>query len=150
MNKIHSSSIISKTAKIGDNVEIGMFVIIGDNVEIGNDVSFKAFCEIRNGCKIGNDVSFGSRCTLAEDTIVDSNVTVKYGVVATDTPKIGNAHRNPCHLKKGSKFGANVTLMPGITIGENSEIGACSQVRHNVPDNEVWYGNPAKLFRKIN
>ncbi|MFZ6014537.1 MAG: acyltransferase, partial [Bacteroidota bacterium] len=52
-------------------------------------------------------------------------------------------------LKRGSRFGANVTIMPSVTIGVNSEIGACSQVRHDVPDNEIWYGNPAKLFKKI-
>ena len=40
--------------------------------------------------------------------------------------------------------------MPGITIGKNSEIGACSQVRHDVPDNEIWYGSPAKFFKKVN
>jgi len=39
--------------------------------------------------------------------------------------------------------------MPGITVGKNSEIGACSQVRHDVPDNEIWYGGPAKFFKKV-
>jgi len=39
--------------------------------------------------------------------------------------------------------------MPDIVIGENSEVGACSQVRVNIPDNEVWYGSPAKFFRKV-
>jgi acetyltransferase-like isoleucine patch superfamily enzyme len=39
--------------------------------------------------------------------------------------------------------------MPGITIGENSEIGACSQVRHDVPPNEIWYGNPAKFYKQV-
>jgi len=76
-------------------------------------------------------------------------VEIKYGCVFTDTPKIGEKKRNPCHIKKGVKLGANVTVMPGVTVGENSEIGACSQARHNVPDNEVWYGNPAKFFKKI-
>ena len=109
----------------------------------------KPFCEIRSRCIIGKNSSFGSRCTLAEDTIVENNVIVKYGVVATDTPKINETKKNPCCLKENSKYGANVTLMPGITIGKNSEIGACSQVRHNVPENEIWYGNPAKFFRKI-
>jgi acetyltransferase-like isoleucine patch superfamily enzyme len=38
--------------------------------------------------------------------------------------------------------------MPGLVIGRYAEIGACSQVRHNVPDNEIWYGNPAKFYKK--
>jgi acetyltransferase-like isoleucine patch superfamily enzyme len=32
-------------------------------------------------------------------------------------------------------------------IGENAEIGACSQVRHDAPDNEVWHGNPAHFLK---
>ena len=44
----------------------------------------------------------------------------------------------------GCKFGANVTVMPGLCIGPNATIGACSQVRHDVPKDETWYGNPAQ------
>ena len=38
--------------------------------------------------------------------------------------------------------------MPSVTIGENAEIGACSQVRKDVPDNQVWFGTPAKYYRE--
>jgi acetyltransferase-like isoleucine patch superfamily enzyme len=44
-------------------------------------------------------------------------------------------------------IGANVTLMPGFNIGSNATIGACSQVRSHVGQGEVWFGNPAKLFK---
>jgi UDP-2-acetamido-3-amino-2,3-dideoxy-glucuronate N-acetyltransferase len=37
--------------------------------------------------------------------------------------------------------------MPGFNIGKNTTIGACSQIRSDVNDNEVWYGNPAKYFK---
>jgi UDP-2-acetamido-3-amino-2,3-dideoxy-glucuronate N-acetyltransferase len=147
MNKINPTAIIGKNTLIGNNVTIGAFVVIEENVVIGNNVILKAFCELRSGCKIGNNVSFGSRCTLANNTIVENGVIIKYGFVATDTPKIGQIKRQPCILKNNSKFGANVTIMPGIIIGKNSEIGACSQVRHNIPENEIWYGNPAKFFK---
>ena len=150
MQEIHPTAIIGENVKLGEQVKIGCFVVIGNNVEIKENVSIKPFCEIRDGCKIGNNVSFGSRCTLAENTIVRNDVIIKYGVVATNTPNLEESERLPCELKEGSKFGANVTLMPGVTIGKNSEIGACSQVRHNVPDNEIWYGSPAKFFKKVN
>ena len=149
MQEIHPTAIIGENVKLGEQVKIGCFVVIGNNVEMKENVSIKPFCEIRDGCKIGNNVSFGSRCTLAEDTIVKDNVIIKYGVVATNTPNLEKSKRTPCELREGSKFGANVTLMPGVTIGRNSEIGACSQVRHDVPDNEIWYGSPAKFFKKI-
>jgi acetyltransferase-like isoleucine patch superfamily enzyme len=44
-------------------------------------------------------------------------------------------------------IGANVTLMPAKSIGSNCIIGACSQVRNDIPDNEVWYGSPAKKLK---
>jgi UDP-2-acetamido-3-amino-2,3-dideoxy-glucuronate N-acetyltransferase len=46
-------------------------------------------------------------------------------------------------------IGANVTLMPNFSIGNDCVIGACSQIRCDIPDGEVWYGNPAK-FLKLN
>jgi len=148
MREIHPTASIGKNVKFGNNIKLGPFVVIGDDVEIGDNVQMKPFCEIRGACKIGNNVSLGSRCTLANNTIVEDDVIIKYGCVFTDTPKLSEKQRAPCYIKIGSKFGANVTIMPGVTIGQNAEIGACSQVRHDVPDNEVWIGNPAKFFKK--
>ncbi|MBK8949472.1 MAG: hypothetical protein IPM68_11605 [Flavobacteriales bacterium] len=97
---------------------------------------------------MGDDSSFGSRCTLSAGTVVGRNVIVKYGFVATDTPVLSLGEKKLCELRDGSKFGANVVVMPGVVIGRNSEIGACSQVRHDVGDDEIWYGNPAKLYKR--
>jgi len=91
----------------------------------------------------------GSRCTLSANTIVEDNVVMKYGFVVTDTPDLNeNDKKTTGKLKENSKFGANVVIMPSVTIGANVEIGACSQVRHDVNDNEIWYGNPAKFYKK--
>lgn len=147
--EIHPTAIIGKNVKFGNDVKIGIFVIIGDHVQIGDNVKVNPYCEIRQNCRIGNNVSFGSRCTLAENTIVEDDTVIKYGFVATDTPKIGDNKKLPCHIRNGAKFGANVTLMPGVKVGRNSQIGACSQVRHDIPDNEIWYGNPARFFKKV-
>ena len=51
------------------------------------------------------------------------------------------------YIGDNTLIGANVTLMPGFNIGKNATIGACSQVRNNVGDNEIWFGNPAKHFK---
>ena len=79
---------------------------------------------------------------------MEDNVIMKYAFVVTDTPVVEQENiKSVGVLKRGSMFGANVTIMPGVDIGENSEIGACSQVRQDVPPNETWYGNPAKFFK---
>ncbi len=144
---IEDFALIRKGARIGNNVKVGTYSKIGINAVIGNDVKMTAYVEIRDYCKVGERSTFGSRCTLSAGTIVESDVIVKYGFVATDTPNLARQDKITCIMKKGSKYGANVVLMPGITVGINAEIGACSQVRNNVPDNEIWYGNPAKLYK---
>ena len=127
---------------IGHNFKCGEYCMIEDNCVIGDNVTLKNYVEIREGCHIGNNVKIGSRVTLAAHTIIMSNVEIKYGCVFTDTPKIGEEERNPCVVYDGCKFGANVTIMPGVTIFRNATVGACSQVRYDVLEGETVYGNP--------
>jgi len=143
-------SMILSGSTIGEGTRIGTYTKIHNNVNIGRNCRFVSFCEIREKCQIGNNVSMGSRCTLSAGTIVEDQVILKYNFVYTDTPNLSqNDVKTTSVLKRNSRFGANVTIMPGVTIGKNSEIGAWSQVRHSVPDNEIWYGNPAKFYKKI-
>lgn len=51
--------------------------------------------------------------------------------------------------KKGASVGANATILPGITIGKMSMIGAGAVVTKNVPDYAVVYGNPTKVMGQI-
>ena len=142
-------SMVHSGSQIGAGTKIGTYAKVGRNVVIGENCQFTSFCEIRDDCKLGNNVLMGSRGTLSASTNVEDNVIMKYSFVVTDTPVIGKEKDKIVGtLRRGSRFGANVTILPGVNIGENSEIGACSQVRHDVPDNEVWYGNPARFFKK--
>jgi len=77
---------------------------------------------------IDDEVQIGSHCSIYSISTIDG----KKGCV---------------HLKKNSRIGSHSTIMPGITIGENSIIGAHSLVLENIPDNVVAYGIPAKVKR---
>lgn len=141
-------SLISKGSKIGSHAMIGTYSKIGRNVVIGQYCSFTSYCEIRDNCVIGNGVSMGSRCTLSAGTIVENNVIIKYSFVAADTPDMADSSiKKVVRLREGSQFGANVTIMPGITIGKNSIVGACSLIRESVKDNEVWFGSPGRFYK---
>jgi len=52
-------------------------------------------------------------------------------------------------LKKNCKIGSHSVVMPGVTIGENSIVGAFSLVNQDVPDNVIAVGVPAKVIKKI-
>ena len=141
---------IQAGAKIGASTKIGTYTKVGKNVVIGSRCSFTSFCEIRDNCQLGNHVLMGSRGTLSANTVVESDVIMKYAFVVTDTPDLSKDNEKTVgRLKRGSRFGASVVIMPSVTIGENSEIGACSQVRKDVPDNQVWFGIPAKYYRDV-
>lgn len=46
-------------------------------------------------------------------------------------------------------IGANATILAGLVIGENSMIGSGAVVTKNIPDNEIWIGNPARFHKKV-
>lgn len=152
---IGDNVVIEDYALIGDNVvigkstKIGTYTKIGEGVTIGDGCSFTSFCEVRDNCKLGNRVMMGSRGTLSAGTIIEDDVVMKYAFVVTDTPDLTQGDiKIVGTLQKGSRFGASVVIMPGVNVGENAEIGACSLVRNNVPDNEIWFGMPAKFYKK--
>ncbi len=55
----------------------------------------------------------------------------------------------PVHIKKGAWIGANVSILPGVTIGENAVVGTGAVVTKDVPDNTVVVGNPARVIKMI-
>lgn len=147
--KMEDYTMILSGSKIGNGTKIGTYTKVGKNVIIGDNCQFTSFCEIRDKCKLGSNVAMGSRGTLSAGTVVENDVVMKYSFVVTDTPDLSKGEEKIVGtLKRGSLFGTNVSIMPGVNIGENAEIGACSQVRYDVPDNEIWYGNPAKFYRR--
>jgi UDP-3-O-[3-hydroxymyristoyl] glucosamine N-acyltransferase len=147
--EIHPLAYVEDGAEIGERTKIGPFCIVRKGARIGNDCKFTAYCEIRENVVIGDRAGFGSRCTISSNAVIGNDVSIKYSFVLTDTPNLeeGNV-KNVGNIGDGAMIGANVTLMPGFSIGKGGIIGACSQVRSNVGDNEVWFGNPAKLFKQ--
>lgn len=142
---IHHLAYVHDTAKIGDNTTIGPFCIVGEGAVIGDDCVIGSYCDIRKGVRVGDRTSMGSRCTISANASLGNDCVVKYSFVLTDTPDLSeNDKKKVGSVGDGVLIGANVTLMPGKSIGSKSIIGACSQVRSNVGEGEVWYGNPAK------
>lgn len=55
----------------------------------------------------------------------------------------------PILIKEGAFVGAHSIILKGVTIGKHSVVGAGSVVTRNIPDNEVWAGNPVKFIRRL-
>ena len=55
----------------------------------------------------------------------------------------------PVVIKHDAFIGAGSIILPGVTIGANSIVGAGSVVTKNIPDNQIWGGNPAKYIKDV-
>lgn len=120
-------------AQIGDHCNICSHCFIENDVRIGNNVTIKCGVQIWDGITIEDDVFIGANVTFTNDRHPHSHNT-EWKMEHT-------------FVGKGATIGAGATLLPGITIGKNAMIGAGSVVTKDVPDGEVWVGNPAKYLK---
>ncbi|PLR77841.1 N-acetyltransferase [Bacillus sp. V3-13] len=118
-------------AVIGDDCNICDHTFIENDVVIGDRVTIKSGVYIWDGIKIDNDVFIGPNVTFTNDLIPRSK---KYPDVFEKT-----------YIETGASIGANSTIIAGNTIGRYSMIGAGSVVTKDVPNNTLWYGNPAQF-----
>lgn len=133
------------------------------------------FAEIGEGCYIeppfhsnwgGKHVHFGKfvyanfNLTLVDDThiyvgdytMLGPNVTVATAghPILPELREQVYQYNSPVHIGRNCWIGAGVIIVPGITIGDNTVIGAGSVVTKNIPKNVVAVGNPCKILREIN
>jgi acetyltransferase-like isoleucine patch superfamily enzyme len=151
---------IAPDVKLGKNTSIFAFVNLY-GCEIGDDVKIGAFVEIQKGVKIGNRCKISSHTFICEGVTLEDEVFVGHGVNFTNDrfPRAANDSGQlqteadwtciPTLVKRGASIGSGSTLLCGITIGENSLIGAGSVVTKNVPPNSVVAGNPARVIKSL-
>ncbi len=149
---IRSNTVIYSGSTIGNNLQTGHNALIREKNKIGNNVSIGTNATLEPGNKIGNNVRVHSGCFL-ENTTIEEGVFIGPNVVFTDDLHPMCPRYEECVLgatvKKNTSIGANTTIMPGITIGENCLIGAGSVVTKDVPPNSVAVGNPANVIKNV-
>lgn len=134
----------------------------------------KMFAEIGEGCYIeppfhanwgGRHVHFGKNIyanfnlTLVDDTHIYVGDGTMFGpnvtVASAGHPILPSLREKayqfnmPVHIGKNCWLGAGVLVMPGVSIGNNSVIGAGSVVTKDIPENVVAVGNPCRVLREI-
>lgn len=89
--------------------------------------------------KIGKYVNINLNCTLGHDCVIEDYVNL-----TPDVNVSGNVH-----IKEMADIGCGAVILPGVTIGRRSVVGAGAVVTKDVPDGEVWIGVPAQFKRTI-
>lgn len=103
-----------------------------ENFKLGNKTDIGAFTAIfaHHGVTIEDEVQIGSHCTIYSASTIDE----KEGPVA---------------LKRNCRIGSHSIVMPRVTVGENTIVGAQSFVNKDLPPNQVWAGSPARFIMTL-
>jgi acetyltransferase-like isoleucine patch superfamily enzyme len=132
--------------QLGDRVRIRQRVIIngGGRVEVGADT-------LLNGCWIlaAERVSFGDHCLVSDCGVTDNDFHNLPPELRHEPP--GPLTRRPVTVGRNVWLGTHALVLKGVTIGDNSAVGAGAVVRASVPPDVVVSGNPAvevKRFRQ--
>lgn len=165
---IHPSVSIGKNLVIGQNVVIEKNVIIGDdcfighntvirpNSIIGDRAVIRANCLIDPNVMIGIDFDMFPHATVGGGTIIEDKVYFGPYSLTTNSDNIRN-HRKPADdiglrppvIREGAIIAAGCMIKPGVVIGKNAVLGLGSVLTKSIPDNEIWFGNPAKYHNHV-
>lgn len=154
-NKIASSSVLTSGARItilkkmGMSIEKNTRIMPGiffdsNNISIGENSFINRYCQFQDGGR-------NERFIIGRDVIVAMNVTfvAVSHEVGHKKRRGGKAFSRQIEIKDGSWIGANVTLLPGVTIGEGCIVAAGAVVTKDCEPNGLYAGVPAKRIKDL-
>ena len=129
----------------GSEIDETLRIFTPFHINYGKKTTFGRDCFVNFGCTflalggitIEDDVFIGPHCVLATEYHPESPET-RHSLLT-----------KPIVVKRNAWLGANVTVLAGVTIGENAIVAAGSVVTKDVPDNMVVAGSPARVIREI-
>jgi UDP-2-acetamido-3-amino-2,3-dideoxy-glucuronate N-acetyltransferase len=151
---------------IAPDVRLGTGVVIPQpdlvnlyGCTIGAETKIGAFVEIQKNAVVGSRCKISSHTFICDGVVIEDAVFVGHGVMFINdrapraTRADGQLQREadwtvvPTRVKRGASIGSGVVVMCGVTIGERAMVGAGAVVTHDVPDDAVVAGVPARLVR---
>jgi len=131
--------------------------ITGSDIDKTVAVFTPLYINYGKNIKIGKNVFINFDCTFLDlgGIIIEDNVMIapKVSLLSEGHPvSPGERHTlvpGKIHIKKNAWIGANATILPGVTVGENAIVAAGAVVSKDVPDNTIVGGIPAKIIKSI-
>ena len=137
---IYAAVTLGDNVFVGDHASIRENTSVGENTIIGRDVTVECDTVIGKNCKIQTGAHVTGECVIGDNVFLGPEVctTNDRYMALIDIPMEGPVFKDGCVV------GGNATILPGITVGKNAVVAAGSVVFQDVPDEEVWMGNPAR------
>ena len=131
--------------------------IIGKEIDKSTTIFAPFYTNFGKHTKIGKNVFINHACsfldlggiTIEDDVLIGPKVSLITENHPTDPCQRKSLVLNSILIKRNAWVGAGATILPGITIGENSIIAAGAVVNKNVPDNTIVGGIPSKVIKSI-
>ena len=140
--KLGTKAMVADMASIRENVEVGEYTIIGRGVTVENKV------KIGKRCKLETESYITALSEIEDGCFIAPEVTFTNDNFLGRTKERFKFHKGVT-VKRGGRIGANVTVLPGITIGADALVAAGSVVTRDVPDKKLVMGSPAKVKRDV-
>ena len=131
-----------QTKDIGPDTNIWQFCVVLAGAHIGSGCNICSHVFIENDVKIGNNVTVKNGVSLYDGIVIEDGVFIGPNASFCNDryPKSKNKNfkLEPIVIKKGASIGANATILPGVTIGENALVAAGAVVRKDIPSNTIF------------
>jgi len=147
---VHASSFVDQPSEIGAGTKIWHFCHvmknsrIGERCNIGQNVVVSPDVVIGSNVKIQNNVSVYTGVILEDDVFCGPSM-VFTNVINPRSHVVRKDEYRTTLVKRGASFGANCTVVCGVTVGRYAFIGAGAVVTRDVPDYALVTGNPARI-----
>lgn len=131
--------------KCGENSKVVGPILVGNvsNIQIGNNVWIGTYFSVHGN----GTVSIDDNSDIAPEVSI---LTGGHIISSNQLHRAGNGISYKIRIGKGCWIGARVTIMGNTNIGDGSVVGALSLVNNSLGSNELYYGIPARIIRKLN
>ncbi len=146
--------VIYRGCEIGNRVLVADLSTIRENVTIGDFTIVGRGVAIENFCKIGKYVKLETNVYITAYSELEDRVFVAPCVATSNDNYIGRSEERFAHfkgvtIKRGGRVGVNATVLPGITIEQDTLVAAGALVTKDTPAGKIVAGVPAKVFRDV-